>query len=112
MVNNYIPKKGEIAILSFDPQSGHEQKGRRPALVLSNQEFNLKTGMVLVCPITSRDNSFSFHIELPKKLSTKGYLMIEQIKSLDFNSRGIRFVEKTSDSLLYSISHIINAIIN
>ena len=112
MVENYIPKKGDIVVLSFDPQSGHEQKGRRPALVLSNSIFNSKTKMILVCPITKRDNGFSFHLELPKELSTKGYVMIEQTKSLDFNSRRTKFVEKMDDKKLNQIKEVINAIIS
>ncbi len=112
MVKNYIPEKGDIVVLSFDPQSGHEQKGRRPALVLSNSEFNSKTKMILVCPITRRDNGFSFHIELPKDLSTKGYLMIEQTKSLDFSSRKTKFVEKMEVEKIDKIRDIINAIIS
>lgn len=59
----HVPKQGDFVILSFDPQSGHEQKGRRPALVISNTLFNKHTGLVMVCPITSTFRNFPFHIE-------------------------------------------------
>jgi mRNA interferase MazF len=61
---NYIPQKGDLIILTFDPQSGHEQKGRRPALVVSNSLFNQHTGLAIVCPITNTKRDFPFHVAI------------------------------------------------
>ena len=63
MVKNYIPQKGDLVILSFDPSSGHEQKGRRPALIISNEIFNKALGLAIACPITNTDRNFPFHVK-------------------------------------------------
>ena len=77
---HYVPRKGEFITLSFDPQAGHEQNGRRPALVLSNDLFNRHTGLVIVCPITSTDRRFPFHLPVPQSSSLTGFVMVEQVK--------------------------------
>lgn len=64
----YIPQKGDFVVLEFDPQAGHEQKGRRPAIVVSNNLFNKYTGLAIVCPITSSPRNIPFHVEIPKGL--------------------------------------------
>ena len=91
----YIPEKGDFITLSFDPQSGHEQKGRRPALVISNFLFNKATGLAIVCPITNTNRSIPFHLPVPSSSSLTGFVMIEQVKSVDFNTRKANFVEKS-----------------
>jgi mRNA interferase MazF len=106
----YIPKKGDFVILSFDPQSGHEQKGRRPALVVSNTLFNRHTGLVMACPITNTSRNYPFHVEVPsgsKKLT--GYIMVEQIKSVDFASRRAKFVAKAPQPILDEVLGILDA---
>ena len=90
---NYTPDKGDFITLTFDPQSGHEQRGRRPALVLSNQAFNHATGMAIVCPLTNTDRGISFHLPVSESTSLTGFVMVEQIKSVDYNARQARFVE-------------------
>src|SRR3990172_4428479 len=94
----YVPKQGDFVILSFDPQSGHEQKGRRPALVVSTTLFNKHTGLAMVCPITNTFRNFPFHVEVPAESSVKGYIMAEQVKSIDYASRRMKFVEKAARS--------------
>lgn len=96
----YIPEKGDFITLSFDPQSGHEQKGRRPALVVSNYLFNKAMGLAIVCPITNTDRKIPFHLALPSSGSLTGFVMVEQVKSIDFNSRRIKFVGKASEELM------------
>lgn len=90
----YVPEKGDLITLSFDPQSGHEQKGRRPALVVSNYLFNTATGLAIVCPITNTDRKIPFHLAVPDLSSLTGFVMVEQVKSIDFNTRKAKFVEK------------------
>lgn len=80
----YVPEKGDFITLSFDPQSGHEQKGRRPALVISNFLFNRATGLAIVCPITNTNRNIPFHLPVPSSSSLTGFIMIEQVKSVDY----------------------------
>ena len=90
----YVPERGDFITLSFDPQSGHEQKGRRPALVISNFLFNRATGLAVVCPITNTDRNIPFHLPVPNPSSLTGFFMVEQVKSVDYNARKAKFVEK------------------
>jgi len=90
----YVPERGDFITLSFDPQSGHEQKGRRPALVISNFLFNRATGLAVVCPITNTDRNIPFHLPVPNPSSLTGFIMVEQVKSVDYNARKAKFVEK------------------
>ena len=105
----YIPKKGDFVILTFDPQAGHEQQGRRPALVVSNTLFNRHTGLAMVCPITNTDRNIPFHVEVPHASSLTGYIMVEQIKSVDYTSRQAKFVEKAPKSVLNEVLGILDA---
>ena len=105
----YVPKKGDFVVLSFEPQSGHEQTGRRPALVISNTLFNRHTGMAIVCPLTNTDRSFPFHVAVPVGTSLTGFIMVEQVKSVDYASRKAKFVEKSSQALLDEVLGILDA---
>lgn len=105
----YVPRKGDFVLLTFDPQAGHEQKGRRPALVISNTLFNQHTGLSIVCPITNTDRNFPFHVEVPKSSSLSGYIMVEQVKSVDFNQRKVKFVEKAPIDNLNKVLGILDA---
>ncbi len=81
------PRQGDVIVLDFDTQSGHEQKGRRPALVVSNETFARATGLALVCPITRTDRGVPFHVPFPEQALVAGFAMVEQLKSVDFRSR-------------------------
>jgi mRNA interferase MazF len=105
----YVPAKGDFVILSFDPQSGHEQQGRRPAMVISNQLFNKATGLAIVCPITHTNRGIPFHVSVPPQSSLTGYIMVEQVKSVDFVSRQIKFVEKAPVETVMDVLGILDA---
>ena len=105
----YIPQKGDFVILTFDPQSGHEQKGRRQALVISHTLFNKHTGLAIVCPITNTNRDFPFHVAVPKNSSLTGFIMVEQVKSVDFKKRKIKYIEKSSDGTLNEVLGILDA---
>ncbi|MDE0212914.1 MAG: type II toxin-antitoxin system PemK/MazF family toxin [Deltaproteobacteria bacterium] len=105
----YIPKKGDFVILTFDPQAGREQRGRRPALVVSNTLFNRHTGLAMVCPITNTFRDIPFHVAVPDESSLTGYIMVEQIKSVDCGSRNARFVENAPASVLDEVLGILDA---
>lgn len=89
-----IFEQGDIVYLDFDPQAGHEQKGRRPALVVSNNLFNRVNSLTMVCPITHTDRGHPFHIRLDHRTKTDGVVMCDQARMLDLNSRNAGFVEK------------------
>ncbi len=106
----YIPEQGDIVILTFDPQSGHEQKGRRPALIVSNKTFNKYLGLAFACPITSTKKDFPFHIEYSGK-NISGFIMTEQMKSIDYNARKIKFVEKADKDTMSQVLGLIDSIL-
>jgi mRNA interferase MazF len=107
----YIPAKGDLIAVTFDPQSGHEQKGRRPALVVSNDLFNQQTGLSIVCPITNTKRNIPFHVALPEESSVTGFIMVEQVKAIDFRARQAKFIEKASSALLNEALSILDACI-
>ncbi len=106
----YIPEQGDIVALSFDPQSTHEQKGRRPAMIISNKTFNQYLGLAFACPITNTKRDFPFHVAVKSKNIT-GFVMAEQMKSIDYNSRNIKFIEKANSKTINQILGIIDSII-
>ena len=108
---DYIPQKGDFVMVTLDPQAGHEQKGRRPALVISNTLFNKHTGLAIVCPITNTDRNFPFHVKVTDQSSITGYIMVEQVKSIDFVSRKVRFVNKAPSDILNEVLGILDACI-
>jgi mRNA interferase MazF len=107
----YIPKQGDLITINFDPQSGHEQKGRRPAFVISKDLFNQSIGLALVCPITNTDRGFPFHLPISKESSLTGFIMVEQLKSVDFRARRAKRIEHGGDKLLSEVLSILDACI-
>lgn len=93
-------KQGDIIKLDFNPQAGHEQSGYRPAVVLSNNFFNQKTNLTIVCPITNTNNKFPLHIPLDERIQTTGVILCEHIKALDLTSRQYKIIEKLPKDLL------------
>lgn len=110
-VMQYIPNKGDLITVNFTPQSGHEQQGRRPALVISQYKFNQKMGLCIVCPITNTDRNIPFHIAV-RGNKLQGFIMSEQVKSIDFNSRKASFVEVAKSSVLHKVLNIVSSIID
>ena len=105
----YVPAKGDLITVTFDPQSGHEQKGRRPALVISNDLFNQRTGLAIVCPITNTKRDFPFHVALPQECTVTGFVMVEQVKSIDFRARQVRLLEKAPEPVLLEALRLLDA---
>ncbi|WP_313346788.1 type II toxin-antitoxin system PemK/MazF family toxin [Sedimentibacter sp.] len=96
-------RQGDIIKLDFNPQSGHEQAGYRPAVVVSNDFFNSKVNMTIVCPITNTQRPFPLHIPLDDRTKTTGVVLCEHIKSLDLNSRTYKRIERVPDDILEEI---------
>ncbi|MHB8131963.1 MAG: endoribonuclease MazF [Mobilitalea sp.] len=107
---SYIPERGDIVWLDFNPQLGHEQRGRRPALTLSFKAYNEKIGLALFCPITSKVKGYPFEVELELK-KIKGSVLSDQIKSLDWRERNIEFIEKIGDKKMEEVIEKIDVII-
>lgn len=87
MVATYVPKRGDAVWITFTPQAGHEQAGRRPAVVLSPEAYNNKVGLAIFCPITSQKKGYPFEVDLPSGLQVQGVILADQIKSLDWRAR-------------------------
>jgi mRNA interferase MazF len=88
----YAPRRGDVVRLTFNPQAGHEQAGRRPAVVLSPLAYNAKVGLALLCPITNQVKGYPFEVSIPDKLPVTGVILADQIKSLDWRAREAEFV--------------------
>jgi mRNA interferase MazF len=110
-VKRYVPQKGDFVAINFDPQSGHEQKGRRPALVVSNTLFNQRTGLAIVCPLTNTDRRFPFHVAVADDPEMTGFVMVEQVKSIDFLARKAARIGRASDGLLEEVLSLLDACI-
>lgn len=91
--------QGDIITINFDPQSGHEQKGRRPALVLSNDFLNNHSALALVCPITNTNKNHPFHIKFDERTQTTGVILCDQVKMLDVKARNAKFQEKCPEDI-------------
>lgn len=87
----YVPARGHIVWLDFDPQAGREQAGRRPAFVLSPEAYNRKVGLALLCPVTSRVKGYPFEVALPDGLGVSGVVLADQLRSLDWRRRRAEF---------------------
>ncbi len=83
----YIPKRGDVVWISFNPQAGHEQAGRRPAIVLSPKAYNRKVGLAIFCPITNQAKGYPFEVSLPEGVGVTGVILSDQVKSLDWRIR-------------------------
>lgn len=103
--------KGDIIYLDFNPQLGHEQKGRRPAIVVSNNLYNKYCNLTFVCPITSTDNKHPFHVSLNKETKTHGVILCEQLKALDLTKRNASYEETAPNEIIEEVVDIIKSFI-
>ena len=110
VIRSYIPQRGDMVWLDFDPQAGHEQKGRRPALVISHMEYNEKVGQALFCPVTSKTINYPFEIIVHKN-KISGSIFSDQVKSLDWKIRNVEFIEKISELEMASVIERIELLI-
>ncbi|MGB4781869.1 endoribonuclease MazF [Candidatus Methylomirabilis sp.] len=94
MAAPHVPDRGDIVWVDFDPQAGHEQAGRRPALIVSLQSYNQRVGLVLLCPITNQRKGYPFEVPLPEGIKVAGVVLADQIKSMDWHARHAEFLCK------------------
>ena len=112
MSRRYVPDRGDIVWLSFNPQVGHEQAGHRPALVLSPRSYNLKVGLALMCPITNQTKGYPFEVQIPAQLSVQGVILSDQVKNLDWSARRAEFdcqlPKTTTDTVLKKLATLLS----
>ena len=108
----YIPERGDIVWLSFDPQAGCEQSGHRPALVLSPLKYNANSNkLAIFCPITNKIKGYSFEVLIPSECKTDGCILADHVKSLDWLIRKVKFIEKTPTHVLNEVLGKLNTLL-
>lgn len=107
----YIPDRGDIVYLDFDPTKGHEQKGHRPAFVLSPRAYNQRSSLVLLMPITKQQKGYPFEVSLPNDLQIQGVVLVDQIRCLDWKARNARFVESVPEAVIEEVQAKIQPLI-
>ena len=105
----YVPRQGDLIVLTVDPQAGHEQMGRRPTLVVSVDAFNRGTRFAVCCPITNTDHDTPFHVAVPAESGLTGFVMCEQMKSIDYRARKAKKVAEATSELLDEVLSVIDA---
>ncbi len=109
---NYIPERGDIVWLDFSPQAGHEQVGRRPALIISPFSYNKRVRLAILCPITNQEKGYPFEVKLPKNLKAKGVILADQVKNLDWQMRDIEYICKVPEEVLEEVFEKIKTLIS
>jgi mRNA interferase MazF len=112
LVAPYVPDNGDIVWLSFDPQKGHEQAGRRPFLVLTPRAYNERTSLIVGCPITSRAKGYPFEVGLSPENALQGVVLADQVKSLDWRERRAEFAEEAAEVTLRATRQLIKTLLN
>lgn len=111
-IRTYVPNRGDIVWINFNPQAGHEQAGRRPALVLSPSTYNKKVGLAIFCPITNQIKDYPFEVIIPKGIKASGAILVDQVKNLDWKVRNTEFICKLPDEATKAVLSKINTLLN
>lgn len=99
----YAPQRGDAVWITLNPQAGHEQAGRRPSVILSPRSYNSKTGLAILCPITSQVKGYPFEVLLPEDLPVAGAILSDQVKSLDWRARNAELICTLPDEVMYEV---------
>ena len=111
MPRRYVPQRGDVVWLSFTPQTGHEQAGRRPALVLSPAAYNGRVGLALFCPITSQVKGYPFEVAIPVGSALRGVILADQVKSLDWRARRAELLGRLPDAEVQEVLEKLNTLL-
>lgn len=111
MAKHYVPDRGDLVWLDFDPQAGHEQAGHRPGLVLSPALYNGRAGLALICPITSRRRGYPFEVPLPPGGPVDGVVLSDHVRSADWRSRRAKFIAKVDAEVFEEVRAKLAALI-
>ncbi|MDO8444527.1 MAG: endoribonuclease MazF [Deltaproteobacteria bacterium] len=108
----YVPDRGDIVWLTFNPRAGHEQAGRRPALVLSPAAYNKKVGLAIFCPVTNQVKGYPFEVSIPKGLKISGAILTDQVKSLDWKTRNVEFICEIPEEIIKTALKKLNTLLS
>jgi mRNA interferase MazF len=103
MVASFVPQRGDVVWIDLNPQAGHEQAGRRPAVVLSPVAYNRKVGLALFCPVTSQIKGYPFEVLIPAGLAVKGAVLADQVKSLDWKVRKAELISEMPGAVINAV---------
>ncbi|HEX5725851.1 MAG TPA: endoribonuclease MazF [Longimicrobiaceae bacterium] len=112
MSTSYVPERGDVVWIQLNPQAGHEQAGRRPALVVSPAAYNGRVGLALLCPITSQVKGYPFEVAIPRTLEVGGVILSDQVKSLDWRARQADFLDRVPPSVLGEVLQKLGTLIH
>jgi mRNA interferase MazF len=107
----YVPNRGDVVWINFDPQAGHEQKGRRPALVVSQRTYNAPSGLALCCPITSQVKGYPFEVTVTPANGVRGVILCDQVRNVDWRARNARFIIQASPDCVDDVLAKIEALL-
>jgi mRNA interferase MazF len=107
-----VPERGDVVWIHFNPQAGHEQAGRRPALVISPGAYNARVGLALLCPITSQVKGYPFEVAIPAGHGVSGVILSDQVKSLDWKARNADFLERVPEPVLHEVLQKLGTLIH
>ncbi|MGR3179414.1 MAG: type II toxin-antitoxin system PemK/MazF family toxin [Candidatus Anammoxibacter sp.] len=102
-LDKFVPKCGDVVWIDLDPQSGHEQAGRRSALVLSPQKYNQKVGLAIFCPLTKHIKGYPFEVIIPETNIISGAILADHVKNLDWRARNVEFICKLPDKIIVDV---------
>jgi len=108
----YLPDRGDAVWITLNPQAGHEQAGRRPAVVLSPAAYNSKVGLAIVCPITNQIKGYPFEVVLPTGLAVTGAILSDQVKSLDWRARNASFICAVPPATIAEVLQKLNVLVS
>jgi mRNA interferase MazF len=112
MSRDYVPERGDLVWIDFNPQAGHERAGRRPAVILSPAAYNGKVGLVLLCPMTSKIKGYPFEVRIPDGFPVKGVVLADQVKSLDWQVRRAERIATLAEEQMQEILGKLNALLS
>ena len=111
MPPKYVPDRGDVVWITLNPQAGHEQSGRRPALILSPVAYNRKVGLVILCPITTQIKGYPFEVNVPEGLKVSGAILSDQVKSLDWKVRKVELLCRVPPTVTQDVLRKLNTLL-
>jgi len=112
VARGYVPDRGDIVWIEFDPQAGHEQAGKRPALAVSKKSYNERAGLALFCPVTNQTKGYPFEIPLGPESKVTGVVLADQLKSMDFRARRAKLAGKATHEVVADLRMKLHALID
>lgn len=110
MVKDYVPERGDLVWMNLNPVVGHEQAHERPVLVLTMQKYNRQSGLLVACPITSKEKGYIFEIPVTGK-KVQGVILTDQVRSVDWKQRSVRFIERVPETILSDVLDNVHALL-